>query len=46
MIKLRGKNERIPAALTEQPLLLLSIALLSLVFSSIAYISLLNPLSF
>jgi electron transport complex protein RnfA len=46
MIKLRGKNEKIPLILTEQPLLLLSMALLSLVFSSIAYISLLNPLSF
>ncbi|MDR1363345.1 MAG: hypothetical protein LBJ35_04790 [Spirochaetaceae bacterium] len=46
MIKLRGKNEKIPSVLSGQPLLLISMALLSLVFSSIAYILLLSPLSF
>jgi Na+-translocating ferredoxin:NAD+ oxidoreductase RnfA subunit len=43
-VKLRGKNER--TRLNRASLLLLSIALLSLVFSSIAYIALLRPLSF
>jgi Na+-translocating ferredoxin:NAD+ oxidoreductase RnfA subunit len=43
-VRLRGKNEKV--LLSEKPLLLLSIALLSLVFSSIAYIAMLKPLSF
>jgi hypothetical protein len=46
MIKLRSKNERISPIFSEQSLLLVSMALLSLVFSSLAYISLLHPLSF
>jgi electron transport complex protein RnfA len=46
MIRLRGKNEKISVFFQRQPLLLVSMALLSLVFSSIAYISLLYPLSF
>ncbi|MDR0409295.1 MAG: hypothetical protein LBH18_02730 [Spirochaetaceae bacterium] len=46
MIKLRGENEKIPSIFSGQPLLLMSMALLSLVFSSIAYILLLRPLSF
>jgi Na+-translocating ferredoxin:NAD+ oxidoreductase RnfA subunit len=43
-VKLRGKNER--TRLNKASMLLLSIALLSLVFSSIAYITLLKPMSF
>ncbi|MDR3356102.1 MAG: hypothetical protein LBO04_02830 [Spirochaetaceae bacterium] len=46
MIKTRVKNEKILPFFSEQPLLLTSMALLSLVFSSIAYVTLLHPLSF
>ncbi|MDR0683524.1 MAG: hypothetical protein LBF83_00115 [Spirochaetaceae bacterium] len=46
MIKIRMKNEKIMPIFSGQPLLLTSMALLSLVFSSIAYITLLYPLSF
>ncbi|MDR2342976.1 MAG: hypothetical protein LBD86_00410 [Spirochaetaceae bacterium] len=46
VIKIRVKNERILDIFNEQPLLLTSMALLSLVFSSIAYITLLYPLNF
>jgi electron transport complex protein RnfA len=46
MIKIRIKNEKIMPVFSGQPLLLTSMALLSLVFSSIAYITLLHPLSF
>ena len=46
MIKIRMKNEKIMPVFSGQPLLLTSMALLSLVFSSIAYITLLYPLSF
>ena len=45
-IKIRIKTEKIMPVFSEQPLLLTSMALLSLVFSSIAYITLLYPLSF
>ncbi|MDR2659131.1 MAG: hypothetical protein LBC27_03980 [Spirochaetaceae bacterium] len=46
MIKIRGKNEKIVPIFEGQPILLMSMALLSLVFSSVAYIMLLHPLSF
>jgi Na+-translocating ferredoxin:NAD+ oxidoreductase RnfA subunit len=46
MIKLRGKNEKLPSIFSGQPILLISMALLSLVSLSIAYILLLYPLSF
>jgi electron transport complex protein RnfA len=46
MIKVRTKNEKIMPLFSGQPLMLTSMALLSLVFSSIAYITLLYPLTF
>ncbi|MDR2795110.1 MAG: hypothetical protein LBB47_00185 [Spirochaetaceae bacterium] len=46
MIKIRVKNEKTPSVFSGQPLLLTSMALLSMVFSSIAYITLLYPLNF
>jgi Na+-translocating ferredoxin:NAD+ oxidoreductase RnfA subunit len=46
MIKIRTKNEKILPLFAGQPLMLTSMALLSLVFSSIAYITLLYPLTF
>jgi Na+-translocating ferredoxin:NAD+ oxidoreductase RnfA subunit len=46
MIKIRTKNEKILPLFDGQPLMLTSMALLSLVFSSIAYITLLYPLTF
>jgi electron transport complex protein RnfA len=46
MIKLRGKNEKLPSIFSGQPILLISMALLSLVSLSIAYILVLYPLSF
>jgi electron transport complex protein RnfA len=46
MIRFRCKTENTSPFFIGQPFLLVSMALLSLVFSSIAYISLLHPLSF
>jgi electron transport complex protein RnfA len=46
MIRFRGINENVPAFFKGQPLLLVSMALLSLVFSSIAYILLLYRANF
>ncbi|MDR1148143.1 MAG: hypothetical protein LBK66_05875 [Spirochaetaceae bacterium] len=46
MIKLRGKNEKLPSIFSGQPILCISMALLSLVSLSIAYILVLYPLSF